>query len=79
MGAHGFSPLSGNVTPVSALSLGGGAFSIGGLPKRRDAAILDINLGLKVGPQAIISASFGGLFAQGNFDKSAKADLSIKF
>lgn len=70
----------GDLRPTSALTFAGGnAFDVSGIPVQQDAAVLDISLGLKLGRNTTLAASYIGQFSSGAVDLGAKANLSMRF
>lgn len=71
----------GDVPPLSAMRFAGGgnAFTIGGLPIGRDAAVVEGGLDLALSPSAMLGVSYGGQFGSDFFDQSVRANLNVKF
>ncbi|MEJ0011046.1 MAG: autotransporter domain-containing protein [Bauldia sp.] len=58
---------------------GGDAFSIGGAPVARDAAVAEAGLNFAITPAATLGVSLSGQFGPGFSDQSANADFNVKF
>jgi outer membrane autotransporter protein len=71
----------GDVNPKSVLSFVGdsNAFHVSGVRLGSGAATLTASLGLKLGPNAALSASYHGQFSTSGTDQGAKANLNIAF
>ncbi len=71
----------GDVTPLSTMNFasGGNAFSIGGVPIARDAAVIETGLDLALSPAAMLGVSYGGQFGSDISDQSVKASFNVKF
>ena len=80
-GMVGWRHAFGDVTPLSTMRFasGGNAFSIGGVPIARDAAVFEAGLDLALSPAATIGVSYGGQFGSGLSDQSVRANFNVKF
>lgn len=80
-GMLGWRHAYGDVTPNASMryAAGGNAFSIGGVPLARDAAIIEAGLDLALSPTATLGVAYGGQFGAGALDQSVKADLKVRF
>lgn len=74
---HAFSVVSPNTT--MRFASGGDAFSIGGVPIARDAAVVEAGLDFALSPTATFGISYGGQFGSGVTDQSVKANFNVKF
>lgn len=80
-GMVGWRHAFGDVTPLSTMRFasGGNAFSIGGVPIARDAAVFEAGLDLALSPVATLGVSYGGQFGSGLSDQSVRASFNVKF
>ncbi|MDW6023347.1 autotransporter domain-containing protein [Mesorhizobium sp. BAC0120] len=80
-GTLGWRHAFGDVTPLSTMrfAAGGDAFSIGGVPIARDAAVLEAGLDFNLSQSATLGVTYGGQFGSGMSDQSVKANLNVKF
>ncbi|MDW6021611.1 autotransporter domain-containing protein [Mesorhizobium sp. BAC0120] len=80
-GMVGWRHAFGDVTPLSTLRFAGGgdAFTIGGVPIARDAAVVEAGLDYALTSSAVLGISYGGQFGSGVIDQSMKANFSVKF
>lgn len=80
-GTLGWRHALGDVTPDAMMRFAGGgdAFSIGGVPIARDAAVVEAGLDFNLSPNAVLGISYGGQFGSGRTDQSVRASLSVKF
>jgi outer membrane autotransporter protein len=80
-GMLGWRHAFGDVTPLSTMRFAGGgnAFSIGGVPIARDAAVIEAGLDYAITPNATVGVTYGGQFGSGIADQSVKANFNVKF
>jgi fibronectin-binding autotransporter adhesin len=80
-GMLGWRHAFGDVTPLSTMRFAGGgnAFSIGGVPIARDAAVIEAGLDYAITPNATLGVTYGGQFGSGMSDQSVKANFNVKF
>nr|WP_180882931.1 autotransporter domain-containing protein [Mesorhizobium loti] len=80
-GTLGWRHAFGDATPLSTMRFasGGGAFSIGGAPIARDAAVIDAGLDYALSPNATLGVAYGGQFGSGATDQSVRASFNVKF
>ncbi len=80
-GMLGWRHAFGDVTPLSTMRFAGGgdAFSIGGVPIARDAAVVEAGLDYALSPNATLGVTYGGQFGSGMADQSLKANFNVKF
>jgi outer membrane autotransporter protein len=71
----------GDVNPTSTHSFSGDGnpFNVSGISVQPDAAIMTASLGLKLGPNTILSASYDSQFSSTAVYQGARANLSIGF
>ena len=80
-GMLGWRHAFGDVTPLSTMRFAGGgnAFSIGGVPIARNAAVIEAGLDYAVTLNATLGVTYGGQFGSGMSDQSVKAKFNAKF
>jgi fibronectin-binding autotransporter adhesin len=80
-GMLGWRHAFGDVTPFSTMRFAGGgnAFSIGGVPIARNAAVIEAGLDFALTPAATLGVTYGGQFGSGMSDQSVKANFNVKF
>jgi fibronectin-binding autotransporter adhesin len=80
-GMVGWRHAFGDVTPTSTMRFAGGgdAFTIGGVPIARDAAVVEAGLDYALSPNATLGVSYGGQFGSGLSDQSARVNFNMKF
>jgi len=80
-GTLGWRHAFGGTTPLSTMrfAAGGDAFSIGGVPIARDAAVVEAGLDFALSNAATLAVTYGGQFGSGMSDQSVKANLNVKF
>ncbi|MBO9579692.1 MAG: autotransporter-associated beta strand repeat-containing protein [Sphingobium sp.] len=71
----------GDVTPDSVMrfAASGDAFSIGGVPIARDAAVVEAGLDYMMSKTVTLHVSYGGQFGSGVTDQSVNASFNVKF
>ncbi len=71
----------GDMVPASTMRFAGGgnAFSIGGVPIARNAAVVEARLDYAVTPDTTLGLSYLGQFGSGMADQSARFNLNVKF
>lgn len=71
----------GDVTSDTMMTFaaGGDAFSIGGVPIARNAAVVEAGLDFTLSPDAILGVSYSGQFGSGVTDQTFRANFSVKF
>ncbi|MEI9419655.1 autotransporter domain-containing protein [Mesorhizobium sp. Cs1299R1N1] len=76
-GRHAF----GDTAPTSTMRFAGGgnAFTIGGVPIARDAAVIEAGLDYAITPNATLGLSYGGQFGSAMSDQSARFNFNVKF
>ena len=80
-GMVGWRHAYGDVTPSTTMRFAGGgnAFSIGGVPIARDAAVIEGGLDFALSPTAVLGVSYGGQFGSGVVDQTFRANFNVKF
>ncbi|TPJ24349.1 hypothetical protein FJ425_21270 [Mesorhizobium sp. B2-7-2] len=80
-GMLGWRHAFGDVTPLSTMRFasGGDAFSIGGVPITRDAAVIEAGISYAITPNATFGISYGGQFGSRMSDQSARANFNVRF
>jgi outer membrane autotransporter protein len=80
-GMIGWRHAFGDVMPLSTMRFAsaGNAFSIGGVPIARNAAVIEAGLDLALSPNAALGVSYGGQFGAGFSDQSVRASFNMKF
>jgi outer membrane autotransporter protein len=80
-GTLGWRHAFGDVTPNTAMRFasGGDAFSIGGVPIARNAAVIEAGLDFNLSPSAVLGVSYGGQFGSGVTDQTFRANFNMKF
>ena len=80
-GMLGWRHAYGNVTPNTTMRFAGGgdAFSIGGVPIARNAAVVEAGLDFALSPTAMLGVSYGGQFGSGAIDQTFRANFNVKF
>ena len=80
-GMLGWRHAFGDVTPFSTMrfAAGGNAFSIGGVPIARNAAVIEAGLDYAITPNATLGVSYGGQFGSGMSDQTARFNFNVKF
>ncbi|WP_371373853.1 autotransporter domain-containing protein [Sporomusa aerivorans] len=71
----------GDTIPTATMSYASGssAFTLGGVPIARDAAVVEAGLDFTLSPTKTLAISYNGQFANHLVDQSFKANLSMKF
>lgn len=80
-GLLGWRHAFGDTVPTETMSYASGssAFTIGGVPVARNAAVIEAGLDFTLLPTATLSVSYNGQFAKDLTDQSFKANLNVKF
>ncbi|MEZ2407233.1 autotransporter-associated beta strand repeat-containing protein [Bosea sp. RCC_152_1] len=80
-GMAGWRHAFGDATPLSTMRFAGGgdAFSTGGVPIARNAAVVEAGLDYALSPNATLGVTYGGQFGSGLSDQSARLNLDVKF
>lgn len=80
-GMVGWRHAFGDVTPDSVMRFAGGgnAFTIGGVPIARNAAVVEAGLDFALSPTATLGVSYGRQFGSGVVDQSVRANFNVKF
>lgn len=79
-GMLGWRHAFGDVSPLSTHAFAGGdAFTVGGVPIAKDAAVIEAGIDLAVTPTAILGVSYNGQIATDAHDHGLKADFTMKF
>ncbi|MDH7794226.1 MULTISPECIES: autotransporter domain-containing protein [unclassified Beijerinckia] len=80
-GMLGWRHAFGGTVPLTTMALAGSgsAFTIGGVPITRDAAVMEAGLDFALSPNAILGVSYGGQFGSGLSVQSVKANFNLKF
>ena len=80
-GSVGWRGAFGDVTPQQRLAFasGGSAFTIDGAPISKDAAIAEVDLGVKVARRTRVSLSYSGQAGAGASDQSLKLGVNVGF
>ena len=80
-GMLGWRHAFGDATPDAAMRFasGGDAFSVGGVPIARNAAVVEAGLDFNLSPGAVLGVSYGGQFGSGVTDQTFRANFSMKF
>lgn len=80
-GMLGWRHAFGDVTPDTTMrfAAGGNAFTVGGVPVARDAAVAEAGLDYALSSAATLGVSYGAQFGGGVTDQSFKANLNVKF
>ncbi|KRE08000.1 hypothetical protein ASE63_21960 [Bosea sp. Root381] len=80
-GMIGWRHAFGDTIPLSTMRFAGGgdAFSIGGIPIMRNAAVIEAGLDYAVTPNATLGVSYGGQFGSGVSDQSARVNVNVTF
>jgi len=80
-GMLGWRHAFGDVTPDTTMRFasGGDAFSIGGVPIARNAAVVEAGLDFNLSPNAVLGVSYGGQFSSGVTDQTFRANFNMKF
>ena len=55
------------------------AFTVGGAPIARDAAVIEAGLDFALTSAATLGVTYGGQFGSGVSDQSVKANFNVKF
>lgn len=70
----------GHIDPVTAVRFGNDpAFQVAGAPLSRDAVLLETELGMKIGPDAWLRASYASQIGDQGQDHAIRANLTISF
>lgn len=66
---------------LSTMRFAGGdnAFSIGGVPIARNAAVIEAGLDYAIAPNAILGVTYGGQFGSGIADQTFRANFNVTF
>ena len=80
-GMIGWRHAFGDVAPLSTMRFAGAgdAFTIGGVPIARDAAVIEAGLDYAITPSATLGVTYGGQFGSGVTDQSVKANFNVRF
>ncbi len=80
-GMVGWRHAFGDVTPLSTMRFasGGDAFSIGGVPIGRDAAVIEAGLDYAITTAATLGVSYSGQIGSDLTDQSLRANFNVKF
>ncbi|WP_447922762.1 autotransporter domain-containing protein [Achromobacter aegrifaciens] len=80
-GTLGWRHAFGELNPASTLSFvqGGGSFTATGSPIARDAAIIELGVGIEVSKRTTVAVSYGGQFGDGNRQHSGTLDVRYRF
>lgn len=80
-GMLGWRHAFGDATPLSTMRFAGGgnAFSVGGVPMTRDAAVIEAGIDYALTPNATLGVTYGGQFGSGMSDQSARFNFDVKF
>ncbi|QEL26192.1 autotransporter outer membrane beta-barrel domain-containing protein [Bosea sp. F3-2] len=80
-GMAGWRHAFGDATPLSTMRFAGGgdAFSTGGVPIARNAAVVEAGLDYALSPNATLGVTYGGQFGSGLSDQSARFNLNVTF
>jgi len=80
-GMLGWRHAFGDVTPDAMMRFasGGDAFSIGGVPIARNAAVVEAGLDFNLSPNAVLGVSYGDQFGSGVTDQTFRANFNVKF
>lgn len=79
-GMLGWRHAFGDAAPNAAMRFasGGDAFSVGGVPIARNAAVVEAGLDFRLSPNAVLGVSYGGQFSSGAIDQTFRASFSAR-
>lgn len=80
-GTLGWRHAFGDRNPRSTMSFvqGGDAFSVTGAPVARDAAVVELGVGIDVSKRTTVSALYGGQFGDGNRQNTGSLEVRYRF
>ncbi|MFP3743445.1 autotransporter domain-containing protein [Achromobacter sp. SIMBA_011] len=80
-GTLGWRHAFGDRNPLSTMSFvqGGDAFSVTGAPVARDAAVVELGVGIDVSKRTTVSALYGGQFGDGNRQNTGSLEVRYRF
>ena len=79
-GLIGWRHAYGDVGSTATLAfVGGGPFTVGGVPIARDVAVIEAGLEASLGPAASLGVRYSGQLASGATDHGVKADMVWRF
>lgn len=80
-GTLGWRHAFGDRNPLSTMSFvqGGDAFSVTGAPVARDAAVVELGVGIDVSKLTTVSALYGGQFGDGNRQNTGSLEVRYCF
>ncbi len=79
-GAVGWRHAFDDVTPLSTMRFAGGdAFTVGGVPITRDAAVLEAGLDYMLTSNATLGVSYNGQLGSDSTDQSVRANFDVRF
>lgn len=80
-GTLGWRHAFGDVNPASALSFvqGGDSFTVTGAPVARDAAVVELAVGIEVSKRTTVGVAYGGQFGDGNRQNTGTLDVRYRF
>ncbi|HEY9271058.1 autotransporter domain-containing protein [Achromobacter sp.] len=80
-GTLGWRHAFGELNPASTLSFvqGGDAFTATGAPIARDAAVIELGVGIEVSKRTTVAVTYGGQFGNGNRQNSGTLDVRYRF
>jgi outer membrane autotransporter protein len=74
---HAFGDVTSN--PAMRFASGSDAFSIGGIPIARNAAVVEAGLDFNLSTNVVLGVSYGGQFGSGVTDQALRANFNMKF
>ncbi|MFY0476344.1 autotransporter domain-containing protein [Achromobacter marplatensis] len=80
-GTLGWRHAFGDVNPASALAFvqGGDSFTVTGAPVARDAAVVELAVGIEVSKRTTVGVAYGGQFGDGNRQNTGTLDVRYRF
>jgi outer membrane autotransporter protein len=80
-GTLGWRHAFGDLNPASVLAFaqGGDTFTASGAPVARDAAVVEVGLGIDVSKRTTVGVSYGGQFGDGNRQNTGTLDVRYRF
>ncbi|QCI64188.1 autotransporter domain-containing protein [Phreatobacter stygius] len=79
-GTLGWRHAFGDITPLVTLAFAGSsAFTVGGVPIAKNAAVLEAGLDLNLSPAATLGLAYSGQLASGAQQHGMKANLAVRF
>ncbi|MNT05322.1 Extracellular serine protease precursor [compost metagenome] len=80
-GTLGWRHAFGDLNPASTLSFvqGSDSFTATGAPIARDAAVIELGVGMEVSKRTTVGLIYGGQFGQGNSQNSGTLDVRYRF